>query len=181
MARSDDRLRRVRAGPVAPPEGDGAVGREAAREPARLDPLPDLVGYVLRRAHTAFFARFRRRFAALDLRPVQLGILTAVGNNPGLRQSDVSETLGIQRANLAPLLDELAARRLLTRVQVAADRRSYALALTPDGERLLAEGRRCEAALENELTAALGEAGRRRLVHLLTALEAACRDAPDEA
>lgn len=149
-------------------------------EPAvRLDPLPDMVGYALRRAQVAVFRTFSKAFAEFDVRPAQLGVLTVVGNNPGLKQSEVAEALGIQRANIVPLIDGLAARGLVERAKAAVDRRSHALRLTDAGRELLGRLQRREAEYESQLTAAIGETGRRRLLELLAAITAAC-DEPSE-
>lgn len=150
-----------------------------------LDPLPGLIGYALRRAHGAVFHQFRRHFADLDIRPVQLGILTVVGNNPDLKQSEVSAALGIKRANLVPLLDDLARRGVLRREKVATDRRSHALRLTEAGDALLRACRAREAAFEQGLAAGLGPGGRRQLLSLLAEIQAVCQEGsapgdPDE-
>ncbi|MDB5512455.1 MAG: MarR family transcriptional regulator [Enterovirga sp.] len=151
-------------------------GEPAPRQGVDLGPLPDLVGYTLRRAQIAFFRSFARGFADLDIRPTQLGMLTLVEANPGIKQSDLAAALGIQRANIVPLIDGLAARGLLVRAKASADRRSHALRLTPAGRTLLAELKRREAALEGRVAAAIGNADRRRLVKLLAAVEEACRE-----
>ena len=155
-----------RTAPAQVPPADGALD---------LDPLPGLIGYVLRRTHAAVFARFREVFADLDIRPVQLGILTVVGNNPGLKQAEVSAALGIKRTNLVPLLDGLASRGLIARTSPAADRRSRALVLTPAGASLLAEAHLRERLFEDGLARGIGETGRARLLDLLRAVEASCR------
>jgi DNA-binding MarR family transcriptional regulator len=160
----------------------GGIGPEPNGRGSRaldLEPLPNLIGYALRRTHVAVFNSFRRAFAELDIRPVQLGIMTVVRNNPGLKQSEVSAALGIKRANLVPLLDGLAARGLIERTKLDSDRRSHALHLTGEGTRLLVELQRREAELEQELSALIGETGRRRLIELLAKVEASCRDAPE--
>ena len=159
-----------------PPAAAGPTSGHASLD---MSPLPGLIGYALRRAHAAVFARYRRHFADLDIRPVQLGILTVVANNPGLKQADVSAALGIQRANLVPLLAELAARDLVERARAEGDRRSHALALTPAGAVLLAECQAREAALERELAATIGPEGRERLLALLRRIETASLAAPD--
>jgi DNA-binding MarR family transcriptional regulator len=140
-----------------------------------LAPLPGLIGYALRRAQVAFFQRFRQIFADLDLTPSQLGVLTVVANNPGLKQSEVSAALGIKRANLVPLLDALAARDLLARTRLAADRRSHALHLTKAGAALLARAQAREAEHERVVAALLGPGGRDSLIDLLGRVETACR------
>ena len=148
--------------------------------PVDLGHLGGLVGYRLRRAQLAAFRNFARRFGDVDIRPTQLGVLTVVARNPGLKQSQVGAALGIKRANLVPLLNGLEDRGLLARARAAADRRSHALHLTAAGEALFAELLRREAEHEAEIGALIGETGRRRLLELLAKVEAACGAAADE-
>jgi DNA-binding MarR family transcriptional regulator len=156
------------------PEADPASDADATDE-ARVDlgHLGGLVGYRLRRAQLAAFRNFSRRFEDVDIRPTQLGVLTVVARNPGLTQSRVGAALGIKRANLVPLLNGLEDRGLVAR-RPSSDRRSHALHLTAEGTALFAELRRREDAHEAEITALIGETGRRRLVELLAAVEQAC-------
>jgi len=55
-----------------------------------LGPLPELIGYVLRRAQLAVFQDFFAAFAPFDIRPAQFSALTIIERNPGLTQSQVA-------------------------------------------------------------------------------------------
>lgn len=162
-----------RPAPDAAPE----AGDEARVDLGHLD---GLVGYRLRRAQLAAFRNFSRRFEDVDIRPTQMGVLTVVARNPGLTQSRVGLALGIKRANLVPLLNGLEDRGLVARARASSDRRSHALHLTAAGEALFADLLRREATHEAEITALIGETGRRRLVELLAKVEQACGAAADE-
>jgi DNA-binding MarR family transcriptional regulator len=141
-----------------------------------LDPLPRLLGYALRRTHIAVFKRFRSVFAEFEIRPAQLGVLTVVHNNPGLKQSDVSAALGIKRTNFGPLLDGLITRGFVVRRKVAEDRRVSGLHLTPEGQVFVKQLHEREAAFEREIAALIGEDGRRDLLSLLDRVALTCRD-----
>src|SRR5215475_14751218 len=95
-----------------------------------LGPLPELIGFMLRRAQIAVFGEAFRLFSQVDIRPAQFSVLTVIERNPGLTQSQVSAALGIKRTNSVGLLDELERRALAERRQAARDKRSYALYLT---------------------------------------------------
>ncbi|BBD99530.1 MarR family transcriptional regulator [Sphingobium amiense] len=99
-------------------------------------PLSDTVaprlGYMLRRASAVMMAGLGAALADMALRPVEGTILILVGENPGCIQSDIGRTLGIKRANMAPLVAGLAARGLLSKTPV--DGRSLALTLTSEGD-----------------------------------------------
>jgi DNA-binding MarR family transcriptional regulator len=140
---------------------------ERAAEKLDLGELPLLSGYMLRRAQFAAFNDFLRYFDDLGVRPVQYAVLTVIDRNPGLKQSQVSEALGIKRANLVAILDALERRGLARREAVATDRRSYALRLTDKGSALMKELRERSREHEKRLAATIGEDGRQQLLKLL--------------
>jgi DNA-binding MarR family transcriptional regulator len=132
-----------------------------------LGPLPDLIGYVLRRAQLVVFQDFFSAFAPFDISPAQFSVLTVIERNPGLTQSQVASALGIKRTNFVGLLDELERRTLAERRQTARDRRSYALYLTTEGAALMRKLKPVLKAHETRTIAKVGEEGRDRLVALL--------------
>ena len=151
---------------------NGKAAKAPESEPrvnAKLDlgELPLLSGYMLRRAQFAAFNDFLRFFNDLGVRPVQYAVLTVIDKNPGLKQSQISEALGIKRANLVAILDAIERRGLARREAVATDRRSYALRLTEKGVALMKELRARSEAHEKRLAASIGEDGRRELLKLL--------------
>lgn len=135
-----------------------------------MGPLPDLVGYALRRAQMVVFADFHASFAPLGLRPGVFSVLLLVRLNPGVRPTDIGRALGIKRANFAPLLADLEERGLVERQAVPGDRRSAALHLTPDGTALLRRADRALRAHEARWRARLGADGTDRLLELLRRL-----------
>lgn len=152
-----------------PKHGDDA--RQAVE--VDLGDLPFLAGYALRRAQFAAFNHFLQFFADMNVRPVQYGVMSVIDRNPGLKQSQVSEALGIKRANLVAILDALERRGLAKREAVATDRRSYALRLTDKGVALMKELRARAQQHEKLLAANIGEDGRRELLRLLHGVIAA--------
>ena len=129
-----------------------------APEPAPIDfgPLADRLGYVLRRAQIAVFRDFFETFAPFDIKPAQYSILTIIERNPGLKQAQVCDALGIKRTNFVAMIDELEARGWVRRDEAPGDRRSYALVLTPQGEDFMPKLHETSAAHERRLIAALG-------------------------
>ena len=98
-----------------------------------LGPLPELIGYVLRRAQLAVFQDFFAAFAPFDIRPAQFSVLTIIERNPGLTQTQVAEALGIKRTNFVGMLDELEKRGLAERA--AGARQAVLCALSHGGRR----------------------------------------------
>jgi len=132
-----------------------------------LGPLPDLIGYVLRRAQLTVFQDFFTAFAPFDIRPAQFSVLTVIERNPGLTQSQVAEALDIKRTNFVGMLDALEARGLTERRPAARDKRSYALYLTAEGAALMRRLKPVLKAHETRMIAKVGEDGRATLIALL--------------
>ncbi len=166
MKRAARRPSRAKVAPARAAQ-QGRTSPDAAID---ITPLPDAIGYMLRRAHLVVVKNFMTVCDELNIRPGQYGILTVIENNPGLKQIDVSLALGIKRTNMVALIDILEKRALVRRVVVRADRRSYALHLTPKGKAFMSKLRARSAQHEEEVSAALGENGRAQLLSLLRRL-----------
>jgi DNA-binding MarR family transcriptional regulator len=149
-----------------------AAGRNGGRarergEPIKLGVLNDRLGYFIRRAQVWIFQDVMRAFATIDIRPAQYSVLVVIEANPGLSQSDIAEFLGIERARLVRLLDRLERRGYTERRPSPHDRRSHALHLTREGQRILKRIDALAASHEARLAAKLGPERRRRLIELL--------------
>jgi DNA-binding MarR family transcriptional regulator len=141
----------------------------------RFDPssVNDIIGYRLRRAQLRIFQKFITRFAEFDLRPAEYSVLALIAANPGSKQTEIAEALGIKRANFVALINGLEKRGLTERRQPAGDRRSNALFLTPSGEEFVAKANATQADFEAECVAKLGgQKARDQLMALLDMLAA---------
>lgn len=147
--------------------GQSSTGQDARatrRRPIDLAALNDHLGYSIRRLQIWIFQDFIRSLAEVDIRPAQYSVLVVIGANAGLSQADLAEALGIERARMVHLLDRLEQRDLIERQPSNTDRRSHALHLTKEGQRLLKRAKALAASHEERLSAMLGETER---VHLL--------------
>lgn len=135
-----------------------------------MDRMHGYMGYLLRRAQMVAYADFIAELAALDLSPGQFGVLTVIDANPGLRQSEVSSALGIQKTNFVAVVNGFERRGIAVRKAAAGDRRSYALHLTAKGKALLRRARAAQARHEARLVERLGAKGRAQLLGLLERL-----------
>lgn len=129
--------------------------------------LDTLVGYQMRRLSMLFSGDFAQAVGDLGLRQILFGILSIVGDHPGINQGAVGRVLGVQRANMVSLVNELVDRDLVERQVAKEDRRAFALRLTPGGAACMAEAvdriRRHEDVLLTRLT----ETERATLLRLL--------------
>ena len=132
------------------------------------DPLPQFPGYALRRAANATAAELSARLAATGLRQSDVSVLLLIAANPGVTASALGRQLGIERANMVPLLKRL--EGLIARAPI--DGKSQGLALTAEGKTRLSEARAVVEAFEAELLLRVPAEHR---AHLLPALEALWR------
>lgn len=124
------------------------------------------IGYLLRRASATMAADYAKHGDAL--RPVLVSMLSVIDANPGIGQTELGTSLGIQRPNVAPLVADLVGRELVERRRSTTDARRLELHCTPRGIEALARGRSAIEAHEARVTAALSDAERSVLHDLLT-------------
>lgn len=137
----------------------------------RAEETTGIIGYRLRRAQLSVFQRFLTVFGELKLRPVEYSVLVLIAGNPGRKQTEIAEVLGIKRANFVTLVHSLEERGLVERVASEADKRANALHLTSEGEAFLARARAVHEAMELDLIDRLGgEQEREKLLALLDRL-----------
>jgi DNA-binding MarR family transcriptional regulator len=132
-----------------------------------VDPLANRLGYQLRRASVLMMTDLGARLAPTGLRPAEFTALLLIGANAGCRQGEVGEMLGIQRANMVPLIALLVGKGLVVRTR--ADGRSHALTLTPLGCRRVAALSRL---LDRHEAAFRAKLGNKSLSGLLASLAA---------
>ena len=131
------------------------------------DALDKSLGYSLRRAQYSTYDSFSEAMGPFDIRPSQLAVLILIRSNPGLTQSAICSTLGIQKTNFVALLDKLEERDLTVRRKVGGDRRSSALHLTPAGETFVAAMEAAHDQMEKKLSKRLGAKRTRELLATL--------------
>ncbi|MCD2185089.1 MarR family winged helix-turn-helix transcriptional regulator [Rhizobium sp. GN54] len=112
--------------------------------------------FQIKRSQSLLARRFQTRFAAFGVTPGEYGVLLLVATNPGRKQTEIADALGIQRANFVPLINSLERRLLTERRPSPQDKRSNALYLTPAGEEFVEQICQAEARFEAECTARLG-------------------------
>ena len=138
-----------------------------SRRDIELDVLDTHLGYALRRAQVWVFQDFIRTLSAIDIRPAQYSVLAVIGANPGLSQAELAERLAIERARLVHMLDHLQKRGLTERLPSPTDRRTHALQLTKDGQKLLKRAKALAARHEARLTEKMGAGAREQVMELL--------------
>jgi DNA-binding MarR family transcriptional regulator len=136
------------------------------------------VTYLLGRTAAAAGRRANEKMTALGIDTRHYAVLAAIADGDGPSQQDVAAALGIDRATLVALADDLEALGLIRRARSDSDRRAYALALTADGAGMLTRGDALMDECEEEFTGVLAPAERAQLADLLTRLFTEASPAP---
>jgi DNA-binding MarR family transcriptional regulator len=133
----------------------------------RLGPLEGFIGFHLRLAQEASFRAFARRAGDARLRPSRFAIMALIAENPGISQAALSTACARDASTLTTSLDDLVRRGLVRRARDTADRRRYALDLTPRGRQALARLMAHARAHDARLDGLVGKAGKATLLRLL--------------
>ena len=148
-----------------------ATTRKSEEDTLHAEETTGLIGYRLRRAQLSVFQRFLTLFSDLKLRPVEYSVLVLIAANPGRKQTEIAEVLGIKRANFVTLVHGLEERGIVERIASEADKRANALHLTGEGEAFLHRAREMHEKMESDLVGRLGgEKEREKLLALLERL-----------
>jgi DNA-binding MarR family transcriptional regulator len=119
--------------------------------------LGDYIGFHLRLAQAASFRAFKRQAGIRGLRPGWFAVLSLIGDNPGITPLALSRASGRDKSTITPVLRDLLKGEMISREEIPADRRSYALRLTPKGEQALAHLAVRAAAHDRALDAIAGD------------------------
>jgi DNA-binding MarR family transcriptional regulator len=118
--------------------------------------LNNHLGYFVRRAQHWIFRDANARLELLRLDVIRYSILEMISSNPGISQILLSGALGIERARLVALLDELQHSHFIVRHRSKIDRRSHELQLTPEGRTVLEQANKLIAAHEEKVMQRIG-------------------------
>lgn len=110
-------------------------------ETSDLFTLSRSISHQLHRASQVAAERFSRGAPdALSLR--QYSVLAAIADKPGASQSALVRAASVDRSTLADMLKRLEAMGLIHKEASASDARAKAVALTKEGQRVLADAAR---------------------------------------
>ncbi len=135
-----------------------------------LDDLYAMPGHLVRRSQQIAVALFMEETAAFGMTPVQYAALVAIGEQPDIDASRLSQLIAFDRSTLGHVVARLEAKGLIQRKGGGEDRRVKRLRITRRGKALLD---RIESAVERaqqRILAPLAPAERRDFMALLTKL-----------
>lgn len=149
---------------------DRSKEKKAQQQRADQGRLAGLLGYHLRRAEVFAFQSFTTALAGDQVSPGLLGVLLLVQVNPGINQTRVGKSLGIDRSTLVSIIDSMEERDLIERRASPTDRRSHALYLTETGLAFLEDISPRLQAHEADIASNLTDEERETLIGLLEKL-----------
>ena len=116
-------------------------------------------GHLIRRLHQISTHVFmtRTREAGFDLTPVQFAALDAIRESPGIDQAGLADAVAKDRATIGAVADRLEQKGLLSRKVNAQDKRARILALTDEGEALVAALKPLVEELQTDILPGLDE------------------------
>jgi DNA-binding MarR family transcriptional regulator len=133
----------------------------------RCEPPAPSVGLLVGQVGRSVSRSFRETIAPLGLEPRQYLLLRSIAGTDGGSQQAIAASLQIPPSRMVVLVDALEERGLVLRVANPADRRAYALRLTPAGRRLLVKAQPIADAFETSLCEPFTARERALLVELL--------------
>lgn len=129
--------------------------------------LEDFVGYHLRRASALNMQDISNALATVGQRPSGFSVACIINEQPGITSAEICRMLGLQRANIVPLLDELSGPGYIGRVDDEKDRRVQRLYLTDAGYEALETWHEVVLSHEDRVLAKLSPSERELLRELL--------------
>jgi DNA-binding MarR family transcriptional regulator len=116
-------------------------------------------GHLIRRLHQISTHVFmtRTKEAGFDLTPVQFAALDAIRESPGIDQAGLADAVAKDRATIGAVADRLEQKGLVSRKVNAQDKRARILALTDEGEALVAALKPLVEELQTDILPGLDE------------------------
>ena len=127
-------------------------------------------GFLVRRLHQIHMAIFLKECAAEQVTPIQWGILTIVKSRPGVGQVELADELGLDRSNVANVVDRLTRRGVLKQTVSKLDRRKRSIAITPKGVALMTRFQPKAERAQRRLLEVLSKEERQQFMSLLSRL-----------
>jgi DNA-binding MarR family transcriptional regulator len=128
-------------------------------------------GFLLNDVARLMRTAYDRRIRKLGLTRAQWWVLTHLYRSNGVTQTELAETLEIEKPTLGRLLDRLEAKGWVRREHDASDRRVWRVHLTDEVEPALRTMRSIAADLRRDALTGISAAERERFVDTLLAIK----------
>jgi DNA-binding MarR family transcriptional regulator len=128
-------------------------------------------GFLLNDVARLMRTAYDRRIRKLGLTRAQWWVLTHLYRSNGVSQTELAETLEIEKPTLGRLLDRLESKGWVRREHDASDRRVWRVHLTDEVEPALRTMRKIAAELRRDALTGISTAERERFVDTLLAIK----------
>ncbi len=135
--------------------------------------------HLLHRAGQRAGEVFAREMGS-DLTPRQYAVLASVAKSEGLSQTDLVAETGIDRSTLADVVRRMLKKGLIQRRRTKQDARAYAVRLTEEGRRILAQSEPLVREIDQRILEALPPAQRLQFLDDLSAIINATEEASSD-
>lgn len=129
-------------------------------------------GFLINDVARLLRTTFDRRVKSLGLTRSQWWVLTHLFRNDGVTQSELADTLEIEKPTLGRLLDRLEAKGWVRRGEDAKDRRAKRVYLTDEVEPVMKTMRAAAAEVRRDALAGLSASQQEQFVDALLAIKA---------
>jgi DNA-binding MarR family transcriptional regulator len=126
------------------------------------------VGFLLAQLGAYSASSYAKRIQPLGVTPPHVGVLRAIGEQPGRSQQAIADEFGVPPSRMVGFIDDLQTRGLVERRRDDHDRRVHLLHLSEAGEKVLDELATVGREAERDLLASLTATERRELQEWLT-------------
>jgi len=127
---------------------------------------------------TTFRQLLWQKASELDLTYAQCQVLFYVAAHSGCHMGEIAKAFGVTLPAVTHIVDRLEHKQFVVRGDDPADRRVYALELTPQGKSLVGELQTIQLESVEEVLARMSADDRRRVIQGLESLVAAAKQTP---
>lgn len=98
--------------------------------------LNECINFLLTKAQHNVFQYLKSNLEALDVTPVQYGILKCLWTKDGQTPKQIADILGLDGSTITGILDRMEKKKFLKRSQNPKDRRTLKVVITEKGSKL---------------------------------------------
>lgn len=132
--------------------------------------LKDYFSYCFYKSALIMREQLVQRITEFGLVPHHLGILRLLSSLGEHAQNQLGEQLGIDKATMVKLIDQLEDLKLIERKQDKKDRRIWSISITSSGAKILEKVSKIRHEVENDFMSCLTEAERKVLLKCIPEL-----------
>jgi len=127
-------------------------------------------GFLIRRLQQIQVAIFLEECSDIGVTPVQWGIMTVVSQSPEISHIEIAESLGLDRSNVANVVNRLVEKGWLSQAVSREDRRRRCIKMTRTGYALMDKIEAKARKAQHKLFKALNEDEQEKFYELLNRL-----------